>query len=90
MYVISPVNASGQLTEAFVDPTSPRQQVLHKNAILLILLSLLLVDEELDVSPRTLIFPLFRHPSFLDVPLLESPWENNIFLVLFERPPDFW
>ena len=77
------------MTEAFVDPASPRQQVLHKNAILLILLSLLWVGEDLDVSPRTLIIPLFRHTSLLHVPLLESPWENNMFMVVFDRPLDF-
>ena len=77
------------MTEAFVDPASPRQQVLHKNTILLILLSLLLVGEDLDTSPRTLIISLFRHTSLLLVPLLESPWEN-MFLVVFDRLPDFW
>ena len=77
------------MTEAFVDPASPRQQVLQKYAILLILLSLLLVGEDLDVSPRTLIIPLFRHTSLLHVPLLESPWENT-FLVIFDRLLDFW
>ena len=77
------------MTEAVVDPASPRQQVLHKNAILLILLSLLLVGEDLDVSPRRLIFPLFRHLSLLRVPLLESSWENNMFLVIFDRLLDF-
>ena len=87
---LSSVYASGRLAETFVDPTSPRQQVLHKNVIVLILLSLLLVGEHFDVSSRTLIIPLFRHPSVLDVPLLESRWENNIFLIVFDRPPDFW
>ena len=76
------------MTEAFVDPASPRQQVLQKYAILLILLSLLLVGEDLDVSPRRLIIPLFRHTSLLHVPLLESPWEN-MFLVVFDRLLDF-
>ena len=90
MNVVSPVYGLGRLTEGFVDPASPRQQILSKNVILFILLSLLLVGEDLDVSPRTLITLLFRHPSLLDVPLLESPWENNTFLVVFDRPPDLW
>ena len=50
---VTTVSASGGLTEPFVYPASPRQQVLHAKVILLIFQSLLSVITDLDVWPRT-------------------------------------